>query len=82
MTADFNDTLQSRNLKLYLKQISNFMPLDQEEEKKLGVLIQAGDQEAVKRLIESNLKFVVSYVKNTGAWASASRTLSTKATWA
>ncbi len=63
MTADFNDTLQSRNLKLYLKQISRFMPLDQEEEKKLGVLIQAGDQEAVKRLIEANLKFVVSYVK-------------------
>jgi RNA polymerase primary sigma factor len=54
---------QSRNLKLYLKQISKFSPLDQKEEKRLGRRIQKGDQTALKKLIEANLKFVVSYVK-------------------
>ncbi|HZX09473.1 MAG TPA: RNA polymerase sigma factor RpoD/SigA [Acidobacteriota bacterium] len=54
---------QSKNLKLYLKQISEFSPLDQQEEKRLGRRIQKGDQAALKKLIEANLKFVVSYVK-------------------
>jgi RNA polymerase primary sigma factor len=60
---DFNDTLHSRNLKLYLQQISKFSPLTLEEEKELGKKIRKGDREAVKTLVESNLRFVVSYVK-------------------
>ncbi len=63
MAGDYNDTLQSKNLKLYLKQIAKFSHLDQKEEKKLGESIRQGDSEALKRLIEANLKFVVSYVK-------------------
>jgi len=61
---NYNDTyLDSKNLKIYLNQISKFSLLTQEEEKKLGLLIQKSDKEALKKLIESNLRFVVSYVK-------------------
>ena len=63
MREDYNDSLQSKNLKLYLNQISKFKPLTQAEERKLGKLIKAGDEVAQKNLIEANLKFVVSYVK-------------------
>jgi len=57
------DFLDSRAIKLYLDQIARFPALTEEDEKKLGRLIRKGDEEALKRLIESNLKFVVSYVK-------------------
>lgn len=57
------DHLDSKNLKLYLDQISRFPMLTQEEEKKLGKLIQQGNKEALRQLIEANLRFVVSYVK-------------------
>jgi len=61
---NYNDTyFDSKNLKIYLNQISKFSLLTQEEEKILGLLIQKGDKEALKKLIESNLRFVVSYVK-------------------
>lgn len=63
MREDYHDSLQSKNLKLYLNQISKFKPLSQEEEQKLGRLIQNGNKKARKTLIEANLKFVVSYVK-------------------
>lgn len=63
MREDYNDSLQSKNLKLYLNQISKFKPLSQPEERKLGKLIKAGDRAALKCMIEANLKFVVSYVK-------------------
>jgi len=63
MKKKYPNQYQSKNLKLYLNQISKFSPLDQEEEKRLGRRIQKGDQAALKKLIEANLKFVVSYVK-------------------
>jgi len=63
MKKKYPKNYQSNNLKLYLNQIAKFTPLEQEEEKRLGRLIQKGDQDALKKLIESNLKFVVSYVK-------------------
>ncbi len=63
MKRKYPKNYQSSNLKLYLNQIAPFTPLEQEEEKRLGRLIQKGDQDALKKLIESNLKFVVSYVK-------------------
>ncbi len=46
-----------------MNQISKFPLLTQEDEKRLGKRIQKGDNNALKELIESNLKFVVSYVK-------------------
>jgi len=63
MRSKKDDYLDSKNLKLYLDQISHFPILSQDEEKKLGALIQKGNKEALQSLIEANLRFVVSYVK-------------------
>lgn len=63
MRDDSRDYLDSKNLKLYLDQISRFQTLTQKEEKKLGKLIQKGNKEALRKLIEANLRFVVVYVK-------------------
>lgn len=60
---DYQDYLESRNLRLYLEQISRFPLYDESEEKRLGELIHEGDRDSLKKLIESNLRFVVSYVK-------------------
>jgi RNA polymerase primary sigma factor len=59
----YEDFLDSKNLKLYLSQIAKFSLYSEEEEKQLGRRIQQGDKEALRCLIESNLRFVVSYVK-------------------
>ncbi len=60
---EYRDFLDSKNLKHYLEQISKFPTLTESEEKKLGESVRKGDVDALQRLIESNLKFVVSYVK-------------------
>lgn len=57
------NVLDQKNLKNYLNQISKFPAIPQEEEKRLGRLIQKGNKDAQKKLIESNLRFVVSFVK-------------------
>jgi len=57
------NVLDQKNLKNYLNQISKFPTIPQEEEKRLGRLIQKGNKDARKKLIESNLRFVVSFVK-------------------
>lgn len=58
------------SLQAYIREISRFKPLSADEEKELGRIIQAADpehqkeaQEALQRLVESNLRFVVSYAK-------------------
>ena len=61
--TDRRDQPDSRNLKLYLDEIAKFPPLTEEEEKRVGERAREGDLVALRRLIESNLKFVVSYVK-------------------
>ncbi len=63
MTDKKQDYIDSKNLKLYLDQISRFPTISQKEEKRLGKLIQEGNKEALRKLIEANLRFVVSYVK-------------------
>ena len=50
-------------LRLYLKEISRFPQLTPEEEKDLGARIQKGDEDAFRKLIESNLRFVVAMAK-------------------
>src|SRR3984885_1291082 len=50
-------------LRLYLKDISRFPQLTPEEEKELGARVQTGDEEAFRKLIESNLRFVVAMAK-------------------
>jgi RNA polymerase primary sigma factor len=51
------------SLNAYIREISKFKPLPGEDERALGRRIQEGDQEAQKRLVEANLRFVVSYAK-------------------
>ena len=60
---DSKDWMDSRNLKFYLDRIANFPTLNDEEEKKVGERIRKGDKDALRHLIEANLKFVVSYAK-------------------
>ncbi len=57
------DILESRSLQQYLEQIGRFPVLSDEEEKELGRRIQEGDKEALQKLVESNLRFVVNYAK-------------------
>jgi RNA polymerase primary sigma factor len=61
MTDD--EIFESRSLQQYLEQISKFPILTEEKEKELGRKIQQGDKEALRRLVESNLRFVVNYAK-------------------
>lgn len=55
--------LDFKNLRTYLSKIAKYPILSQTEEKKLGKQIKKGDREALRKLIEANLRFVVSYVK-------------------
>ncbi len=50
-------------LNTYIREIARFKALTPDDEKELGRRIQGGDQEAIKRLVESNLRFVVHYAK-------------------
>jgi RNA polymerase primary sigma factor len=60
---DPRDIFDSRNIKHYLEEIAKFPALTDEQEKALGERIRKGDQDALQTLVQSNLKFVVSYVK-------------------
>jgi RNA polymerase primary sigma factor len=51
------------SLNAYIRDIAKFKPLSGDDEKVLGRRIQGGDQEAIKRLVEANLRFVVHYAK-------------------
>jgi len=51
------------SLNAYIREISRFKPLSGDEEKELGRRIQRGDHKALQRLVEANLRFVVSYSK-------------------
>jgi RNA polymerase primary sigma factor len=51
------------SLNAYIREIARFKQLTPEEEKELGRRIQGGDQEALRELVESNLRFVVHYAK-------------------
>ncbi len=54
---------ETETLKKYLKEISKIPRISPEEEKKLGEKIKKGNKEAIKKLVEANLRFVVSYAK-------------------
>jgi RNA polymerase primary sigma factor len=51
------------SLQAYIREIARFKTLSADDEKDLGRRIQKGDQEALQRLVECNLRFVVSYAK-------------------
>ena len=50
-------------LRRYLKEIARYPPLDHEQEVELAKRIHAGDEDAVREMVESNLRFVVAYAK-------------------
>jgi RNA polymerase primary sigma factor len=51
---------EDAGLQKYLKEISQTPTLTRKEEHDLAIRAKSGDQEAIQKLIESNLKFVVS----------------------
>jgi RNA polymerase primary sigma factor len=51
------------SLNAYIREIAKYQPLSGDAEKVLGRRIREGDEEALKRLVEANLRFVVSYSK-------------------
>lgn len=55
------------SLNAYIREISRFHPLSADEEKDLGRRIQGGGEkereESIQKLVEANLRFVVSYSK-------------------
>lgn len=63
--AEMSDDHQvsTENLNWYLQEIAKIPQLTPDQEKELGYAIQQGDQEALKKMVESNLRFVVSICK-------------------
>jgi RNA polymerase primary sigma factor len=53
----------NKAMRLYLKEISKIPLLTAEEERALGYRVQRGDKEALQKLIESNLRFVIKIAK-------------------
>ncbi|HEX7089778.1 MAG TPA: sigma-70 family RNA polymerase sigma factor [Longimicrobiales bacterium] len=56
-------TYEEGSLDQYLKEISAYPLLSREEEAELARLIKQGDEEALDKLVRSNLRFVVSVAK-------------------
>jgi RNA polymerase primary sigma factor len=56
-------TSSGDSLNTYIREIAKFNPLTPEDEKVLGRRIQEGDQEALRSMVEANLRFVVHYAK-------------------
>ena len=54
---------ESATLRRYLKDISRYPTLTHEEEVELARRVKNGDAEAIRKLVESNLRFVVAYAK-------------------
>jgi RNA polymerase primary sigma factor len=53
----------AETLRAYLGEIGKIPALSVEEERELGMRARQGDEAALRRLVESNLRFVVSYAK-------------------
>ncbi|RMA93283.1 sigma-70 family RNA polymerase sigma factor [Hydrogenothermus marinus] len=55
-------------LNLYIQQMAQHPLLTPEEEKELAIKAKKGDKEALKKLVEGNLRFVVNVAKNFMGW--------------
>jgi RNA polymerase primary sigma factor len=60
---DYDDFFADNNVKLYLKEIVNIPVLEKEEEKLIIYKAKNGDEKARQKLIEHNLRLVVSIAK-------------------
>lgn len=60
---DYGDFFADNNVKLYLKEIVNIPVLEKEEEKLIIYKAKNGDEKARQKLIEHNLRLVVSIAK-------------------
>jgi len=58
-----NSSSETATLRRYLKEIAQYPALDHPQELELARRIQGGDTEALRGLVESNLRFVVAYAK-------------------
>ena len=53
----------SDSLSMYFSELSDNQLLDADEEKELAYLVQQGDEKARQKMIESNLRLVISVAK-------------------
>jgi RNA polymerase primary sigma factor len=60
----YPQTENENSFNIYLREISKFKPLKREEEHDLVIRVKKGDKAAKKKLIEANLRFVVSVASN------------------
>lgn len=56
-------TIRTQTVTQYLADICHYERITPEEETELATRIRAGDEEAFKRMVEANLRFVVSVAK-------------------
>ncbi len=58
-----NAAAEAETLHAYLSEIARLPRMTVDEEREAGARIQQGDEQALNRLVEANLRFVVSYAK-------------------
>ncbi|GAB6072031.1 RNA polymerase sigma factor RpoD/SigA [Venenivibrio stagnispumantis] len=59
---------EQTTLNLYIQQMAKHPLLTPEEEKELAIRAKKGDKEALKKLVEGNLRFVINIAKNFMGW--------------
>ena len=59
---------EQNTLNLYIQKMAEHSLLTPEEEKELAIKAKKGDKEALKRLVEGNLRFVINVAKNFTGW--------------
>jgi RNA polymerase primary sigma factor len=63
-----NPEKDQTTLNLYIQQMAKHPLLTPEEERELAIRAKKGDKEALKKLVEGNLRFVVNVAKNFMGW--------------